>query len=159
MCTRLDLDRILSSGSRAYWQIASGQQFETGLLSPEATLTSINTSFRSRVQSGFLTHQHSLSITLSRLRHLRSPSRTSVTTIHFREDRKKAEPQIPAMTARTCVRLVFLAVLAAAHVSAIRFYLKPGERRCFTDELPSNSRVRTSRHGRTTCGEKSKHLT
>lgn len=33
-----------------------------------------------------------------------------------------------------------LAVLAA-HASAIRFYLQPGERRCFTDELPSNSKV------------------
>lgn len=45
---------------------------------------------------------------------------------------------------RACRRFgAYVAALAvlAAHASAIRFYLQPGERRCFTDELPSNSKV------------------
>lgn len=39
--------------------------------------------------------------------------------------------------------LSFLALACAliAHTNAIRFYLDPGERRCFTEELPSLSRI------------------
>lgn len=33
------------------------------------------------------------------------------------------------------------------NVRAIRFYLEPGQRRCFTEELPSSSTVRNENFG------------
>lgn len=44
------------------------------------------------------------------------------------------------MAGSTCLALTLLCLFPVL-TSAIRFYLEPGQRRCFTDELPSSTRI------------------